>query len=94
MADKIRNTANEAMGGTKEKIGSKIGNPNMAASGAAQKSQAQANQRAKEAERHAHGMGHNVEGQTQKTTGAMTGDRSLEARGYANDALGDAQRKI
>ncbi|KAF9206419.1 hypothetical protein BGZ49_002510 [Haplosporangium sp. Z 27] len=90
----LSNTYNSAMGGAKESIGNTVGNQDLAGSGAAQKAQAQAGQRAKDAETNAKGLGNNIKGAAQKTAGSATNDTSLEARGHANSAVGDAQRNV
>lgn len=92
MSHKISNTYNEAMGGAKEKLGHVTHNPRMAGDGAAQKADAQVNEQHHKAQTHAQGVGHNVQGETQKAAGTVTNDPNLRARGHANDALGDAQR--
>jgi len=94
MTERLSNTANSYMGGAKQTVGNTIGNPTMAAEGAAQKSQADTAQAAADAKTYTQGIGHNVQGGTQKAVGSLTGNTSMEARGHANDALGDAQRKV
>ncbi|KAF9380078.1 hypothetical protein CPB97_008595 [Podila verticillata] len=94
MTERLSNTANQYMGSAKESIGSAIGNTDLAASGAAQRAQAEAAQRLADNKTHAEGLGHTVEGQTQKKVGALTGDKSMEARGYGNEALGNVQRNV
>ncbi|KAF8944864.1 hypothetical protein BGZ47_003623 [Haplosporangium gracile] len=92
MSNKISNTYNEAMGSAKEKLGHATHNQHMAGSGAAQKADAQINQQNHKAQTHAHGIGNNIQGESQKAAGTVTNDHSLKARGHANDALGDVQR--
>ncbi|KAG0202097.1 hypothetical protein BGX28_005279 [Mortierella sp. GBA30] len=92
--DKISNTANAYIGGAKQNVGDAIGNPDLAASGASQKAQAETAQRAADAQTHAEGLGHKVQGQAQQTVGSSIGDTSMEARGHANEARGDIERKI
>ncbi len=92
MTSKISNTFNETVGGAKEKVGHATHNPNLAGSGANQKAQAQAHQQAQNAETHAKGLGHNIEGGAQKAVGGATNNHSMEARGHGNSALGDVQR--
>ncbi|KAG0084209.1 hypothetical protein BGZ93_007309 [Podila epicladia] len=94
MTERMTNTAKQYMGSAKESIGTAIGNPDLAASGAAQKSQAEAAQRMADQKTHAEGIGHTVEGQAQQKVGSLTGDKSMEARGHANEALGDIQRNV
>ncbi|KAF9336463.1 hypothetical protein BG006_008590 [Podila minutissima] len=94
MTDRLSNTYNEAVGGTKEKIGKAVGNERLAGHGAAQKAEAQANQQRVEAETHAKGLGHQAEGKAQKIVGAATDDHSMEARGHGNTALGDVERNV
>ncbi|KAF9907573.1 hypothetical protein EC991_010785 [Linnemannia zychae] len=88
----ISNTYNETMGAAKQKIGHATHNERMAGSGAAQKAEAQVNQQHQKAQTHAQGVGHNIQGETQKAAGKLTNDHSLQGRGHANDALGDVQR--
>ncbi|KAF9967465.1 hypothetical protein BGZ70_009459 [Mortierella alpina] len=94
MTDRLQNTANSTIGGAKQTLGNAIGNPDLAASGASQKAQADAAQKAADAKTHAEGVGHNIQGTTQKAVGSVTGNSSLEARGHANDARGDLERKV
>lgn len=94
MTERLSNTANQYMGSAKESIGSAIGNPDLAASGAAQRAQAETAQRLADSKTRAEGVGHTVEGQAQKKVGSLTGDKSMEARGHANEALGDMQRNV
>ncbi|KAF9540993.1 hypothetical protein EC957_003572 [Mortierella hygrophila] len=94
MTDRISNTANSYMGGAKQTIGETIGNTNLAASGAQQKAQADAAQKAADAKTNAQGVGHKAQGQVQQNVGSMTGNTSMEARGHANEARGDLERKV
>ncbi|KAK3814388.1 MAG: hypothetical protein J3Q66DRAFT_346367 [Benniella sp.] len=94
MTDRLSNTYNSAMGGAKETVGRVVGSENLASSGAAQKAQAQTSQSNQDAQTHAKGIGHNIEGAAQKVVGSATDDHSMEARGHGNSALGDVQRKV
>ncbi|KAG0058905.1 hypothetical protein BGZ90_004706 [Linnemannia elongata] len=94
MTDRITNTLNSTLGGAKQTIGETIGNPDLAASGAAQKSQADAAQKAADAKTHAEGIGHKVQGEVQQNVGSLTGNTSMEARGHANEVRGDLERKV
>lgn len=94
MTDRLSNTYNSTVGGAKETVGRAVGNESLAGSGAAQKAEAQANQRAQEAQTKAKGVAHNIEGAAQKAVGGATNDHSLEARGHGNSALGDVQRNV
>ncbi|KAF9963065.1 kinesin-like nuclear fusion protein [Mortierella alpina] len=92
--EKITNTANSYIGGAKQTVGETLGNNNLAANGAAQKAQAESAQRLADAKIHTEGVGHKVEGEAQAKIGSLTGDRSMQARGEANQALGDIQRNV
>ncbi|KAG0309700.1 hypothetical protein BGZ98_009458 [Dissophora globulifera] len=92
--EKITNTASSYIGGAKQTIGETIGNPDLAAVGAAQKSQADAAQKTADAQIQSEGWGRTVEGRAQSKVGSLTGDKSMEARGHANEALGDIQRNV
>ncbi|KAF9334119.1 hypothetical protein BGZ91_010988 [Linnemannia elongata] len=94
MTDRISYTLNSTLGGAKQTIGETIGNPDLAASGAAQKSQADAAQKAADAKTHAEGIGHKVQGEVQQNVGSLTGNTSMEARGHANEVRGDLERKV
>ncbi|KAH7049815.1 hypothetical protein BKA57DRAFT_461296 [Linnemannia elongata] len=94
MTDRISNTANSYIGGAKQTIGETIGNNNLAASGAQQKAQADAAQKAADAKTHAEGVGHKVQGEVQQNVGSLTGNTSMEARGHANEVRGDLERKV
>ncbi|KAI1320096.1 hypothetical protein EDD11_002068 [Mortierella claussenii] len=93
ITDRISNSVNSTIGGAKQTIGETIGNSNLAASGAEQKSAADARQAAADAKTHAEGVGHKVEGKVQQTVGSVTGNTSQEARGHANEVKGDLERK-
>ncbi|KAF8925258.1 hypothetical protein BGZ47_003404 [Haplosporangium gracile] len=92
--DGLSNTANSYMGGAKQTIGETIGNNNLAASGAQQKAQADAAQKAADARTHAEGVGNKVKGSMQQNVGSMTGNTSMEARGHANETRGDMKRNV
>ncbi|KAF9574155.1 kinesin-like nuclear fusion protein [Mortierella alpina] len=92
--EKMSNTANSYIGGAKQTVGETLGNTNLAASGAAQKAQADSAQRLADAKIHSEGVGHKVEGEAQSKIGSLTGDRSMQARGEANQTLGDIQRNV
>ncbi|KAF9903366.1 hypothetical protein EC991_003867 [Linnemannia zychae] len=94
MTDRLSNTFNSAVGGAKQSIGETIGNTNLAASGAEQKAQADAAQKAADAKTHAEGVGHKIQGQVQQTVGSAVGNTSMEARGHANEVRGDLERKV
>ncbi|KAG0046844.1 hypothetical protein BGZ83_007999 [Gryganskiella cystojenkinii] len=94
MTERLSNTVNSYMGGAKQVIGQKLGMSDMAANGAAQKAHADAAQRLADQKTKADGVGHKVEGQAQTKVGSLTGDRSLEARGQTNEAIGEVQRNV
>lgn len=125
MTDRIYNASNQIIGGTKEAIGSALGFPEIAASGAAQRAQAENAQRTADAENaqrladvkntqhmgdgqtraentqrkaedqtRAEGVGHKVEGEVQQKIGALTGDKSMEARGRTNETIGNIQQNV
>ncbi|KAF8977478.1 hypothetical protein BGZ46_007346 [Entomortierella lignicola] len=94
ITETISNTANSYIGGAKQTIGETIGHPELAASGAAQKAQADVAQKNADAKIRNEGIGHTVIGQAQTKVGSLTGDKSMEARGQANEALGEVQRNV
>ncbi|KAG0212833.1 hypothetical protein BGX28_005489 [Mortierella sp. GBA30] len=94
MTYRLSNTVNSFVGSAKQTVGESIGNPDLAAKGAAQKAQANTAQQSADAQIHAQGVGNTVQGEVQKKVGAITNDPAMEARGHGNVALGDAQRNI
>ncbi|KAG0274285.1 hypothetical protein BGZ96_004397 [Linnemannia gamsii] len=94
MTERMQNTANSYIGGAKQTIGETLGNTNLAASGAQQKAQADAAQKAADAKTHAEGLGNKVQGEVQQNVGSLTGNTSMEARGHANEIRGDIQRNV
>ncbi|KAF9954762.1 hypothetical protein BGZ72_004308 [Mortierella alpina] len=94
MTERMSNTINSAVGGAKQSIGEAIGNREMAASGAAQKAQADTSQRLADKKIQAEGVGHRVEGQAQEKVGNLTNDKVLKARGLENQALGDIELNV
>ncbi|KAF9575424.1 hypothetical protein EC968_003029 [Mortierella alpina] len=94
MTERMSNTIKSAVGGAKQSIGEAIGNPEMAASGAAQKTQADMAQRLADKKTQAEGVGHRVEGQAQEKVGDLTNDKVLKARGLENQALGDIELNV
>ncbi|KAG0285130.1 hypothetical protein BGZ97_007924 [Linnemannia gamsii] len=94
ISEKVSNTANSYIGGAKQTIGETIGNTNLAASGAQQKAQADAAQKAADAKTHAEGLGNKAQSKVQQNVGSLTGDTSMEARGQANEVRGDIQRNF
>ncbi|KAF9128475.1 hypothetical protein BG015_004332 [Linnemannia schmuckeri] len=94
MTDRLSNTYNSTVGGAKQTIGETIGNNSLAASGAQQKAQADAAQKAADAKTHTEGIGHKVQGNIQQNVGSLTGNTSMEARGHANEVRGDLERKV
>ncbi|KAF8932507.1 hypothetical protein BGZ58_007020 [Dissophora ornata] len=94
ITEKITNTANSYIGGAKQTVGETLGYPDLAASGAQQKAEADAAAATATAKSHADGAGHQIQGQVQQAVGSLTGDSSLEARGHANEVRGDMERKV
>ncbi|KAF9909284.1 hypothetical protein BX616_011242 [Lobosporangium transversale] len=93
MTERISNTVNATLGGWKQKIGENLGQPELAASGAAQKTQAENAQRQADEKKYVDGIGHTVEGQAQQKIGSLTGDKTMQAEGIANEALGAAEKQ-
>ncbi|KAF9179016.1 hypothetical protein BGZ51_007296 [Haplosporangium sp. Z 767] len=94
MTERAKNTANQYIGGAKQTVGEAMGKPDLAASGAAQKSNAEAARKAAEARIHAHGVGHSIEGQVQQTLGAMTNDPAMQSRGIGSEARANIERNL
>lgn len=93
MSDKLSNTANSYIGGAKQTVGEKLGYPDLAASGAEQKSKADAAAAAAAAQTRVEGASHKIQGQVEEKVGAVTGDTTLEARGRAHQVRGDIESK-
>ncbi|KAG0261530.1 hypothetical protein BG011_000936 [Mortierella polycephala] len=94
MTERMQNTASQIIGGAKQSVGEALGKPDIAASGAAQKSNAEAAQRAADARTQTHGVGHSIEGQVQQTVGAMTNDPAMQSRGVGNEARSNVERNV
>ncbi|KAG0006648.1 hypothetical protein BGZ65_005612 [Modicella reniformis] len=93
LGNKLSNTANSYIGGAKQTVGEKLGYPDLAATGAQQKSEADAKAAAAVAQAKFEGDVHKVQGQIEQKIGQATGDSSLEARGHANETRGDLERR-
>lgn len=94
MTERLSNTANSYIGGAKQTLGQTLGFSDLAANGAAQKAQAETAQRLADTKTHADGLGHKIQGEAQTKVGSLTGDKSMEARGQANEAIGDVRRNV
>ncbi|KAF9912392.1 hypothetical protein EC991_011084 [Linnemannia zychae] len=93
ISTKVSNTASSYIGGAKQTIGETINNPDLAASGAAQKVQADTAQKVHDAKTEAQGLAHKAGGQAQKASGNVLGDYSLEASGEGNITKGEIERR-
>jgi uncharacterized protein YjbJ (UPF0337 family) len=93
ISTKVSNTANSYIGGAKQTIGETFNNPSLAASGAAQKAQADTAQRAHDAKIEAQDYAHKAGRHDQKTTGNVLGDYSLEASGEGNITKSEIERR-
>ena len=93
MTERMQNTASSYIGAAKQTIGETLGYPDLAASGASQKEQAEANQRMADAKTQLHGVGHSLQGQVEQAVGTFTHDPVMEARGKANVTKGDMQQQ-
>ncbi|KAG0052487.1 hypothetical protein BGZ83_002517 [Gryganskiella cystojenkinii] len=94
MTDKISNTLHSVKGGVKETLGHGIGNQRMATHGEVEKNEARAAKQMNHGEHQVKGVEHNVQGETQKAVGDVTNDRTMEARGHGNSAIGDIERRL
>ncbi|KAG0052249.1 hypothetical protein BGZ83_002809 [Gryganskiella cystojenkinii] len=94
MTERIQNYASSYMGGAKQTVGETLGYPDLAASGSAQKSQADMAQNMADAKTYAEGLGNKVQGEVQKTVGSLTNDPAMEVRGHTNVARGEVQRNL
>ncbi|KAG0295699.1 hypothetical protein BGZ96_011166 [Linnemannia gamsii] len=94
VSTKVSNTANSYIGGAKQTLGETINNPDLAASGAAQKVQADTAQKFADAKTQAEAAAHKVGGNAQKSTGNILGDYSLEASGEGNITKGDLESRV
>ncbi|KAF9384626.1 hypothetical protein CPB97_005525 [Podila verticillata] len=94
MTERLHNTSIQIIGGAKQAVGSALGFPEIAASGATQKAQAENAQRMADDQTRTEGVGHKIEGEVQQKVGELTGDKSMEARGHANESIGDIKRNV
>ncbi|KAF9153372.1 hypothetical protein BG015_003537 [Linnemannia schmuckeri] len=94
VSTKVSNTASSYIGGAKQTIGETINNPDLAARGAAQKAQADTAQKLADAKSQAEAAAHKAEGHSQKATGNVLGDYSLEASGEGNITKAEIERRV
>ncbi|KAG0374755.1 hypothetical protein BGX24_009997 [Mortierella sp. AD032] len=88
------NSANSVVGGAKQVVGQTLGLPGMAAEGAAQKSNADTQQKVEDARAHVHGVGNEIEGKIKQKVGDLTNDHSMKVDGAATETQGTLQRNI
>lgn len=93
MTERMQNTASSYIGAAKQTIGETLGYPDLAASGASQKEQAETNQRMADAKVQLHGVGHSLQGQVEQAVGSFTQDAAMEAHGKANITKGDMEQQ-
>ncbi|KAF9098591.1 hypothetical protein BGX29_005045 [Mortierella sp. GBA35] len=94
VSTKVSNTASSVIGGAKQSIGETINNPDLAAAGAAQKTHADTAQKVADAKAQAEGAANQIGGHSQKATGSVLGDYSLEASGEGNITKGEIERRV
>ncbi|KAF9168607.1 hypothetical protein DFQ26_004241 [Actinomortierella ambigua] len=92
MSERLNNSADQLIGSAKETVGRAIGNTNLAASGAEQRTRGEAAQKVADAKTHASGLQNKATGEFQQKVGELTGDNSMRAKGAGKAALGDVQR--
>ncbi|KAF9098863.1 hypothetical protein BGX29_001717 [Mortierella sp. GBA35] len=97
-ADRLQHTAennaNSIVGGAKQTVGQTLGLPGLAADGAAQKSNAETQQKVDDARAEVHGAGQELEGKIKQKVADLTHDSSLKADGVTTEAQGTLQRNV
>ncbi|KAF9151393.1 hypothetical protein BG015_006726 [Linnemannia schmuckeri] len=88
------NSTNSTIGGAKQTVGQTLGLPNLAAEGAAQKSNAETQQRVDDAKAQVRGAGNELEGKIKQKVGDLTNDHSMKADGATTEAQGTLQRNV
>jgi uncharacterized protein YjbJ (UPF0337 family) len=88
------NSANSIVGGAKQAIGQTLGLPSLAGEGAAQKSNAETQQKVDDANAQLHGAGRELEGMIKQKVGDLTNDRPMKADGATTEAQGTLQRNV
>ncbi|KAF8942462.1 hypothetical protein BGZ47_006444 [Haplosporangium gracile] len=88
------NSTNSAIGGAKQTVGQTLGLPSMAAEGAAQKSNAETQQKVEDARAQVRGAGNEFEGKIKQKVGDLTNDHSMKVDGATTEAQGTLQRNV
>ncbi|KAG0293681.1 hypothetical protein BGZ96_002472 [Linnemannia gamsii] len=88
------NSANSIVGGAKQTIGQTFGLPSLAAEGAAQKSNAETQQKVDDANAQIRGAGHELEGKIKQKVGDLSNDHSMKVDGATTEAQGTLQRNV
>lgn len=94
ITEKISNTVKSHLGGTKEAVGETIGSPDLAASGATQKTEAETAQKVEDTKLKTEALGDTVKGKLEAVSGSLTGDESLKARGKADETMGEIKHNV
>ncbi|KAG0231798.1 hypothetical protein BGW42_008631 [Actinomortierella wolfii] len=93
MTDKISHTYNTQMGSAKEKVGTMIGNEDLAAAGAEQRARAEAAHQAAMMEKKNEGAQQTLQGEVERRMGRLTDDDDLRQHGAAKVDAGASQMK-
>ncbi|KAF9178874.1 hypothetical protein BGZ51_007297 [Haplosporangium sp. Z 767] len=93
-SEKISNTTSSYIGGAKQTVGNAIGNPSLAAEGAAQKAQADTAQKLADTKIRAEGVSDSIQGNVQQTLGSVLGNPTMRAEGDANIAKGEIKKSV
>jgi uncharacterized protein YjbJ (UPF0337 family) len=101
MAERLQNTANQYIGATKQTIGETLGHPGLAATGARQKSEAEAAQKVADAKANAEQLQHTAENTTnslvggaKQTVGQTLGLAGLATEGVTQKSNAETQQKV
>ncbi|KAF9901642.1 hypothetical protein EC991_005829 [Linnemannia zychae] len=101
MTERIQNTANQYIGAAKQTIGESLGYPDLAATGARQKSEAETAQKVADAKADAERLQHTAEnsansmvGGAKQAVGQTLGLSGLAAEGAAQKSSAETQQKV
>ena len=94
MSTKTKGTFRNAWGSATESIGNTFRIGSMQRSGLRSQARAKPEKHGGAAAGYVEGTTDRVAGRAKSTVGALTGNHSLEARGHAQQAKGDAQQTI
>ncbi|KAK0529681.1 hypothetical protein OC834_003599 [Tilletia horrida] len=90
---KVNGQINSALGSTKEAIGNLTGATSWTQAGQEQHAKGEAEIKAAQAKQYADGVSNQVQGKVDNVIGSITGDKTKQASGAAQEQAGKAQKE-